>query len=308
MTIAESDGTRLAYIAEVTEGVTPATPAFSTARMTGESLDAAKETVKSNEIRADKNIADVLHVGTNVAGAINAEFSYGSFDDWIESAFRGTWAANVLVNGLDRHTFTFEKTFEQGAADTFVRYRGCFIDSFDLSIQSKSIITAVFNVMGLAGEASAAAIIVGATYGAATTTAVMTAGNEVGTVTVGALGGTLKGIDMSFKSNNRGQAQIGSNDLAGIATGQFEVTGSLDLYFEDGAIYDAIRDHDAVVLTVNLGSTTLEKYTLVLNKVRLLDGPPVAGGNGQDVSFTVGFQAVFNATDSGSAKLTRGVA
>lgn len=308
MTIAEADGTRLAFIAETVEGTTPATPAFQELRMTSETLDAAKETAKSQEIRADKNVSDVLQVGTNVSGDINAEFSYGTYDDLFESVFRGTWATDVLINGLDRHTFSMEKTFEQGASDTYIRYRGCFVDSFDLSIKAKEIITAKFTIMGLAGEASAAAIIAGATYTAATTTNVMTAGNEIGTVTVGALGGTLKGIDMSFKSQNRGQAQIGSNDLASIAQGQFEVTGSLDLYFEDGTIYDAIRDHDAIVLTVNLGSTTLEKYTLVLNKVRLLDGPPTAGGNGQDVSFTVGFQAVFNVTDSGTAKLTRGVA
>lgn len=307
MTIAESDGTRLAVIAEATEGTTPATPAWQAMRFKADSLAGKKETVQSQEIRADKNIADILHVGTNVAGSIDCEFSYGTYDDLLESVFRGDWTVNVLKNGTSRHAFSIEKTFEQGATDSFVRYRGGFVDSFEWSIQSKSIITANFGIMGLAADDATAAIVTGATYTAATTTEVMTAGNEVGTVTVGALSATVKGVDLSFKSNNRGQAQIGSNDLAGIALGQFEVTGTLDLYFEDISIYNSIRAHDSVAITINLGSTTTEKYTLLLPSVRLLEGDPLAGGNGQDVQFSVTFQAYYDAAEDCSAKLTRAV-
>lgn len=308
MTIAESDGTRLAFIAEATEGTTPATPAFQTLRFNNESIAAQKETVKSEEIRADKNVSDILHVGTNVAGGISAEFSYGTFDDLIESVFRGVWTVDVLKNGLTRNSFSFEKTFEQGTTDSYIRYEGCFIDTMDLSISSKSIITADFGLLGLSASDGADAIITGATYLAATTPDVMTAGNEVGTVTVGALSATIKGIDLSFKSQNRGQPQVGSNDLAGIALGQFEVTGSLDLYFESIDIYNSIRAHDSVAITINLGSVTTEKYTLLLPACRLLDGDPMAGGNGQDAQFTVGFQAKFDSGEAATAKLTRAVA
>lgn len=307
MTIAESDGTRLAFIAETAIGTTPPTPAYQTLRFKGESIAGKKETVKSEEIRADKNISDILHVGTNVAGGISGELSYGTYDDLIESVFRGAWTVDVLKNGIASNSFSFEKTFEQGTTDSYIRYEGCFIDTLDLSISSKSIITADFGLLGLSASDGADAIITGATYTAATTTDVMTAGNEVGVVTIGALSATIKAVDLSFKSQNRGQAQIGSNDLAGIALGQFEVTGSLDLYFESIEIYNSIRAHDEVAITINLGSVTTEKYTLLLPACRLLEGDPIAGGNGQDVQFTVAFQAKFDSSEACSAKLTRAV-
>ena len=81
MAFADGSGTRLAYIAEATEGTTPATPAFTTLRMTGESLIGEKQTVVSNEIRADGNIPDVTKVGQQVSGGFDFEMAYATLDD-----------------------------------------------------------------------------------------------------------------------------------------------------------------------------------------------------------------------------------
>ena len=80
MTIAEADGMRLAYIAEVTEATTPATPAFQILRYTGESIVATKNTIISDEIRPDKNLSDVIHAGDSISGGFNGELSYGTYD------------------------------------------------------------------------------------------------------------------------------------------------------------------------------------------------------------------------------------
>src|ERR1043166_9345937 len=60
-------------------------------RYTSSSLTPAKNTVISDEIRADRMVPDHIEVGANSAGDINYEFSAGSHDDFFESFMYGAW-------------------------------------------------------------------------------------------------------------------------------------------------------------------------------------------------------------------------
>ena len=309
MTIAESDGTRLAYIAEVTEGTTPATPVFKTLRYTSESLKAAKNSLQSNEIRSDKNIADIIAAGESISGGIDAEMSYGTFDDLIEAACRGTWSTDVLKNGVARKSFTIEKTFEIGAASyAYLRYRGCFINSMTIDMQPRSPISVSFDILGMGSDAAAAAIISGATYTAATTEEVMPSGTYIGTITASGLTlPTIKSMNVTIASQNREQLQIGSDDLAGVALGQFMVSGTLGLYFDSIDEYNAIKNHTSVAIAVPLGSVTGEKYTLEIPVAKFMSGDPTSGGNGNDIAFDVEFQGQYSSSDACTLIITRAI-
>ena len=65
----DSSQTRLAYITEVTYGTTPASPVFKNQRFVSENLNANLENVVSNEIRADRNVTDLIQVGAYEAGS-----------------------------------------------------------------------------------------------------------------------------------------------------------------------------------------------------------------------------------------------
>jgi len=310
MTIAESDGTRLAYIAEVTEGTTPATPAFQTLRYVSESLTAAKNSLQSNEIRSDKNLADIIAAGESVSGGIDGEFSYGTFDDFLEAAMRGTWSTDVLTNGTDRKSFTIEKTFDFGSASFgYVRYRGCFINGVTIDMQPRAPIGVSFDILGMGSDVAAAAIISGATYTAATTEEVMPSGTYIGTITASGLTlPAIKSMNLQINSQNREQLQIGSDDLAGVALGQFTVSGTLGLYFDSIDEYNAIKNHTSVAIVVPLGSVTTEKYTLSIPVAKLMSGDPISGGNGNDVAFDVDFMGQYDSGISGTVQITREVA
>ena len=69
------------YVAEATYGTTPATPAFKPIRHTSTTLGLSKESLQSEEIRDDRQIADFRHGAYQVGGDMNIELSFASFDD-----------------------------------------------------------------------------------------------------------------------------------------------------------------------------------------------------------------------------------
>ena len=106
------------YVAESTYGQTPATPAFKPIRHTGTTLGLSKESLQSEEIRSDRQIADFRHGAYQVGGDINIELSYGSFDKLLEAVLCGTWQIDSPAAGTDRlkagtvrRSFTIERFF-----------------------------------------------------------------------------------------------------------------------------------------------------------------------------------------------------
>lgn len=92
----------LAYEEETTFGVAPETSADEI-RYTSESLKQETSTTASQEIRADRQIPDVVRTGINAAGDINGEFSYGAYDYFFEKGFMAdaTWSTPVTDVSAD---------------------------------------------------------------------------------------------------------------------------------------------------------------------------------------------------------------
>lgn len=309
MSIADADGTRLAFIEETVEGTTPATPAFQVARYTSENLNLNVETITSNEIRPDRNVSDLIHVGNNANGPIECEMSYGSYDPWFESLLGGAWSSDELKISNLRKSFTFEKTFETGTPDNYIRYTGCLIGALAMSLNSKQIETMSFEVLGRGGS-TGTSIITGATYTAANTNDVHDAANAISGLAFTGMSGTnvIRNLDLNINANLREQPQIGSVDLAGVGLGRLEVTGSAEIYFQDNnALQDALNQ-TARALTFTTGKVTNEKYTFDIPKLKFSNPRVVAGGNSTDVVTQIDFQGLYDSGEATSFKITRAVA
>ena len=90
--MADSSRHNLYYVPEVTYGTTPATPALTKIRHTGCNLGLSKNTVVSDEIRSDRQIADFRHGTKQTGGDVNTELSFDSHADLIEALMCGTWS------------------------------------------------------------------------------------------------------------------------------------------------------------------------------------------------------------------------
>ena len=132
MANADANRTGLRYVAETTWGVTPATPTMQALRFTGESLDHNVGTVKSNEIRSDRNSSDLVAVSMANAGGFNFELSYGTLDTILESVFFSAWDANVLKNGVTQKSLTIERAHMD--VMQFFRFPGMVANTFQIVI------------------------------------------------------------------------------------------------------------------------------------------------------------------------------
>lgn len=83
------------FKAETDWGETPAGGVWSTARITGETLEETKETVVSNEMNSTAQKTAVKDVFRQVAGDINFELTWGTWNIWYEALLR---KAAVTVN------------------------------------------------------------------------------------------------------------------------------------------------------------------------------------------------------------------
>lgn len=300
----DSSQTRLASIVEATYGTTPATPVFLNQRFVSESLNANIENETSNEIRADRNVTDLIQVGADAGGSVDFELSYGSFDAWLESLMFGAWSTNVLKNANTQKSFTIEKTFEAGATDQYHRFTGCVANSLSLAVQAKKVVTGTFDFVAK-GATTGQAIISGATYTAANSNPVINAAANFGSLAMtGVTSPELMSLNLKITNNLRRQDVVGSLDARGIGTGRFEVTGDLVAYFTNAEIYDLFLAGTATDLAFRLGGASSLKYLFEMANIKFEKGEIIAGGNDQDVMAKMSFRALYDGTDN-TLQITR---
>ena len=309
MSFTDSSQTRLAFIAESTENTIPSTPAWQVMRYTSESLNYQKQTKVSEEIRADRNVSNLIDVGFRVGGDVGFEMSYGTLDALLESLLFSTWSSDVLKNGTTAKSIAWEKTFETGATDQFLRFTGCQVGSMSLELAAEEIVKGSMGLMGM-GHATGTAIETGATYVAANTKEPMSCSTDVGSLTVSGVSPnpTLLSASINIENNLRPRLAIGNSGPVGIGAGRCVVTGSFEAYFESLALYNAFKDHDDAAISLTVGSVANEKYTIAIPKTKLSNGVVQTPGNDQDVFVTADFQAIYDTTSAAAISVTRAVA
>lgn len=223
-------------ITELSPGVTPATGAWDTLRLTGNTLSPTVNTQVSDEITDSRISQGSVVSSADIQGDLVGELSYGTFDKLLEAAFYGTWTGDVLTVGSTRRTFTVAKNFND--VSVYTLFRGMHVSVFALDIPSDGKITATFSLAGLDysdGDTSTVG-----TINPPTTTPFMSNLN-IGNISVD--GASLEGIAcvsaLTVNLDNSLQAQrcIGSGKLgpgAQIAT-EAAITGTITLAWSNRA-------------------------------------------------------------------------
>ena len=119
---------------------------------------------------------------------------------------------------------------------------------------------------------------------------------------------------MSVANNFRDKYQLGTLGATSKNMGDFEVTGTLQLYFADHTEYNRFLNQTATSLSIALSDgsgwyaaapTLGNGYIFDLPNVRYTDATRVAGGRNQDIICDVSFQGIYNSTDTASLRVAK---
>lgn len=114
--MAEGSRRRLIYVAESTWGETPVTPACKVLRGNGgNGIRLGRDTLQSQEMRSDRQVADVRMGNKKPSLDVPFEFSFGSFDDFLAAALFGTWTTAYTLTNQTVTVVAGTKVFSRAA-------------------------------------------------------------------------------------------------------------------------------------------------------------------------------------------------
>ena len=299
MTIGSGSNVEVSYVAEVTAGTTPATPVFQKLPISTESLILSRDSLESEALRADRQIADVINGNKQVGGNLSGEVRYGAFDELLEAALGGTWATDTpgvgtdqLKAGVIRRSFTFERLHAD--VTTYFRSRGVEMGGLTIDRAANAITTLDFNVVGLSQDSSTTPIA-GSTYTAAVTTAPMD--GFTGTFTINSDStACVTTANITLDNGNEALFCIGSDSAVDQAQGKSRVTGSLGIYFENLAAYTLFNNGTYFDLEVIMLDGAGNQYKIILPKIKYTSADTSVSGP-DPLTYTYDISAVYDETE-----------
>jgi hypothetical protein len=111
-------------------------------------------------------------------------------------------------------------------------------------------------------------------------------------------------VQFEVNNNLRDQPCIGSLALGGIGIGRTNVSGTIEAYFRDRALFEKYLNFNTVAVSfrATLGGNS---YLFDFPAVKFTSGQVVAGGNDQDVLTSLNFEAKRDATSGFMVAINR---
>lgn len=293
----------IGFIAEATWGTTPATPAMKRLRHTSSNLGLTKQTITSSEIRADRQISDLRHGNRQVGGDVAFEFSFGSFDDFLESALFGAWATNVLKAGTTMKSFTIERYFAD--ITQYMQMTGCVVNQLSLRIAPNAMVTGSMSIIGKDMVMSGTTLDAAGGYDDTTTNSPFDSFS--GTLSEGGSNiATVTALELNLDNGLTPAMVVGSATSPQLLTGASNLTGSLTAYFENLTLLNKFINETESSLSIALNTDgTGKDYTLLIPRLKYTGGElPVTAAN-EGILLNMPFQALRDPTEASNIKITR---
>jgi len=207
-----------------------------------------------------------------------------------------------IVNGTTEKSFSIEKHFED-LTTTYELLQGMSVDAINLSVVADQIITGSVSFMGkdAQGDTSSA----GTGYVAAPDNEVMNAVDDVTRILVDYADFASTQITFATVNNLRPKNQIAELGPIDIGSGTFNVTGTLQAYFEDNTEMDQYRNFDNVSISIVFEDGAGNAYVIDLPRGNFTSGRSVAGGVNTDVIADMAFEAFRDPTEDITMRIAR---
>lgn len=299
-----------AIVAEVTQGTTPATPAFKLLRSSGISGSPTRIRVPSPERRPDRAIANMIAGLHSYQRQIVTPFVRDAATDILwASLLNSTYSGNVIKNGSTASFLTLEEKYEAGATDIYHRHAGCQVNSLGVNFRLGDGGVMTWDLMAM-GNTQATTAISSSTYAVPTPAVDPVSSVDV---TVSSLFGIsspkVTAFQLQISNNMSFLHKFGSAEPFGLGLGRFTVEGSVELYFSAAAEYTAfVPFGSSLTMSLVIGSSSGNKDQFDMAEVDVFD-PVVSdpGATGQHM-LTLRFMGRYDSGDASVFKHTRSVA
>ena len=292
----------LRFIQESVLGTTPANPALTSLRFLSESLNYAIQNTVSEEIRSDRAQTDTVPVSAEAAGDINFELSFATFDAWLQALLGGTWGAvsgniQALTNGTTVRSFTVQKDFSDLISGRYHTFRGVIPNKMTLGFEIGQIVKGSFGCLAMSA-AMADAQISGATFVAAPTNTPMNAVSNFQAFMVDSVpySGCISALSLEINNNFRAIRCLGNLASSDMKSGTLEITGSMDLYFNEGSLYSKFLAGQEFDFSFRMMDAAGNNYTFYVPRAKFETGEVVAGGLNTDVMLRTTWRALYDGT------------
>ena len=255
------------------------------------------------DVTADNDFVRISAISTNILTLDKVP------SGWAEDLNAGTkkialFYDGYLQNGSTEISYTLERAYTDHSPAEYEYFSGMVVDEFSISNEKQSITTGAVKFIGTSSKYQTGRESGASSVDTFTTTPFNTVNNinylELNDVDISGGSATsglnlaLK-VDLNIKNNVRGQNAIGSLGFVGTGVGQFNVSGSIETYFQDSSILNLLSNNTDTSLRVryNTGS----RYQVIdLPRIKISSGSPEVTGVNEDVNATYGFQALKDIT------------
>lgn len=212
-----------------------------------------------------------------------------------------------IVNGTTEKSFYIEKEFTD-LTNEFAAYTGQVIDQMSLDTTAESKITGTVSLVGKKEESKTA------TQGDGSPTAVNSnsifnaSGDVDGVIEGGSSQGRVTAAQIQIGNNSRLRRVLGDDSPVSVGSGKFEVTGTLNVFFQSATLMNKFLNFTTSSLSIILEDVDGNAYIFDLPSVKYTSGQRVAGGESSDIMAELNFSAFLDATDGYTLKIARAAA
>lgn len=136
----------ISYTQETSFGVPPASPTMKAARIkSGVKFDLKRDTFQSKELTTARQVMGLTYGNRSGSAELPVEFSYGSFDDFMEAVMGGTWTGNVLKCGNVKRSFAFEQSYPD--INLNEQNTGVVMTGFSLGVKPNAVVEGNFSAL-----------------------------------------------------------------------------------------------------------------------------------------------------------------
>jgi hypothetical protein len=296
---------RIIYGTEATFGAGLGASA-SILRNVSDSLNLARTTSESAELRGDRSKRFLRLGNESVTGDISFELAHGDFDDILAAVMCNSWVAGTgtktLVQGDTITSFAFEKGFTD--ISRYIEYVGCVANSLAISFSTDSIVSGTLGIIGAGNDGGYTSVsgFAGTPTEPTNTEPFVSFDGEL--LIDGADGcGIITALDFTIDNGYTANYTLCTPEAVSMTPASFNVTGTITALFQDSVELDKFLAEETSTLKVTLTDVDANTLEFEFPKIKYTGGDVPVSGDGV-ISLSLPFTALYDETVKSSIRIT----